>query len=209
MRESDVGYVLIALGRALLLTLLFHYGLKLRASIGRLPDKDLNNFLVETLFKGGFQTLSSVLFILFRSLKCNIERGMGSCTNNTRCASAISVMLIIMRILKLVQGSIKSEWRRELSISMEKIARMRISWRQAAQGLLLAVMAGCGAFLFALMSAKEPDYGLVTALGLMGLVAGVACIVSEIYTVTKELRRRRGGQSQAEQPGTVTREELV
>ena len=35
---------------------------------------------------------------------------------------------------------------------------------------MLAVMAGCGAFLFALMSAKEPDYDLVTALGLMGFV---------------------------------------
>ena len=96
-----------------------------------------------------------------------------------------------------------------LSISMEKIARMKISWRQAAEGLLLALMAGCGAFLFALMSAKEPDFDLVTALGLIGFVTGVACIVSEMYTVTKEQKRRRRGQSQAEQPGTVSREDLV
>ena len=209
IREGDVGYVLIVLGRALVQTILFHYSLKLRASLGRLPDNDLNNFLVETLFKGGFQTLGSVLFILFRSLKCNIERGTETCTTNTSCASFISLMLIINWVLKLVHGSIKSEWRRELSISMEKIARMKISWRQAAEGLLLAVMAGCGAFLFALMSAKEPDWSLVASLGLIGLVAGVACIVSEIYTVTKEHRRRREGQSQVEQPGTVPRDELV
>ena len=115
IRVGDVGYVLVALGRALLLTLLFHYGLKLRASIGRLPNKDLNNLLVVTLFKGGFQTLSSVLFILFRSFKCNIERGMRDCTSNTGCASWISVMLIITWFLKLVQGSIKSEWRKDTS----------------------------------------------------------------------------------------------
>ena len=59
------------------------------------------------------------------------------------------------------------------------------------------------------MSAKEPDEDLVTALGLMGSVAGVACIVSEIYTVTKERNMRRRGQSQPEQPGTVPREDLV
>ena len=116
---------------------------------------------------GGFKTLSSVLFILFRSLKCNIERGLEMCTTNTWCASYISVMLIITWSPELVHGSIKSEWRNELSISMEKIARMKISWRQAAEGLLLALMAGCGAFLFALMSAKEPGYDLVTALGLV------------------------------------------
>ena len=118
-------------------------------------------------------------------------------------------MLIINWFLKLVQGSIKSEWRRELSISMEKIARMKISWRQAAEGLLLAVMAGCGAFLFALMSAKEPDKVLVKALGLMGVAAGVACAVSEIYTVTKERNMRRRGESQAGRPGAVPREDLV
>ena len=33
--------------------------------------------------------------------------------------------------------------------------------------------------------------------------------VSEIYTVTKQRRRRRGGQSQPEQPDTVPRDELV
>ena len=48
IREGDVGYVLLVLSRALLQTLVFHYGLKLRASIGRLPDKDLNNLDAES-----------------------------------------------------------------------------------------------------------------------------------------------------------------
>ena len=40
IREGDSGSVLVALGQALLLTLLFHYGLKLRASIGHLPKDE-------------------------------------------------------------------------------------------------------------------------------------------------------------------------
>ena len=55
---------------------------------------------------------------------------------------------------------------------------------------------------------QETDKGLVAALGLMGFAAGAACVVFELYTVTKERKRRRG-QSQSEQPGTVAREELV
>ena len=210
IRRADTGTALIHLGRVLVQTLLFHYGLKLRASICHLPDKDLDNFLFETLFKGGFKTLSSVLFTLFRSLKCVIESDIESCIINTSCASYICGMLILVWGLKLVQGSIKSEWRKELSISMEKVARMTISWGQAAEGLLLALMAGCGAFLFALMDAKGPGKDLVTGLGLVGGVAGVACIVSQIYMVTKERKRLlRRWKGRLEQPGTAPREELV
>ena len=44
---------------ATIFTLLFHYALILRAIMGRLPDKELNNFLMETLFMGGFKAGAS------------------------------------------------------------------------------------------------------------------------------------------------------
>ena len=56
------------------LSLVFHFSLKLRSSVGRLPDKELNAFLVDTLFYGGFQTLASILFLAFRSTKCIFEQ---------------------------------------------------------------------------------------------------------------------------------------
>ena len=95
IRKGNVRLILGALVQALLQTSVFHYGLKLRASIGRLRDKDLNEFIVETLFKGGFKTIASVIYILFRSLKCRIESGVESSTINILCASWIFVMLII------------------------------------------------------------------------------------------------------------------
>ena len=55
----------------------FPTSLKVRASITRLSNKDLSEFLIETLFKGGFKVLASVLFILFRSFKCMVENGVG------------------------------------------------------------------------------------------------------------------------------------
>ncbi|GMI05344.1 hypothetical protein TrLO_g4114 [Triparma laevis f. longispina] len=53
--------------RAAGLTLAFHWGLKLRNSLGRLPDDELEHFLVEMLFKNAFQTMLSILFLTFRT----------------------------------------------------------------------------------------------------------------------------------------------
>ena len=189
-------------------TLIFHYMLRLRASIGRLPNKDLNDFLVETVVKGGLRVLISVFFILFRSMKCIIEDGLQQCGTNTRCAKFISEKLILQWFLRLVHGSIKQEWQMEISLSVEKIAKLKISWRRTIQGVLLAVMAGCGAFLFALMSAKEPDEDLVWDVGLTGVSAGVVCLIAELKTVGKEQERRRTG-SLLDRPIEKSTKELV
>ena len=190
------------------LTLLFHYGLKLRASIDRLPDKDLSEFLVETLFKGSVKASATVLFILFRSAKCMIENNLEQCSTNTRCASFVSIFLLFQWYVKLVHGSIRQEWRKEISLSPEKIAKLDISWRRTAEGIMLAVMGGCGAFLFTLMSAKDPDENLVMAIGLTGCVAGTVCLVSELITIIREQKKRRT-QSQLTQPVLASVEELI
>ncbi|GMH99311.1 hypothetical protein TrLO_g8386 [Triparma laevis f. longispina] len=69
-RNDDMTWVGLNFAGTVILTVLFHFGLKLRATVGRLPDKDLENFLVDTLLKGGLKTLFSVLFIHFRTAKC-------------------------------------------------------------------------------------------------------------------------------------------
>lgn len=62
------------------LTVSFYYSLKLRDALAKLPDKDLDNFLVNTLFKGGVQTLFSILFLSFRTTKCMFkEEGFTNC----------------------------------------------------------------------------------------------------------------------------------
>ena len=199
---------LIHIGRLLLQTGLFHYGLKLRASIGRLPDKDLSEFLTDTLFKGGFSVFASMLFVLFRSMKCTIENDSITCSTNTFCATSVSLYLLVYWFLKLVHGSIKEEWRKDLSLSAEKIARLQISWRRTAHGIMLVVMVGCGAFVFTFIGAKEPDKKLVRVICYSGSVAGIACLISEIVTVTKE-RERKKMQSQLKQPIQTSKDVFV
>ena len=74
---------------------------------------------------------------------------------------------------------------------MEKIALLNISWKRAIEDIMLFAMAGCGAFLFALMSATEPDEILVLTVGYTGIVACVTTIIFEIYTVTRVRERRK------------------
>ena len=206
--DNEGTETLSNLGLTLIEIVVFHFGLRLRASIGRLPDKDLNKFLTETLFKGGLKTVASLLFILFRSLKCMIENSLDQCSTNSSCATFICIYLLLQWMLKTIHGSIEQEWQKEISLSTEKIAKMNLGWRRAAEGIMLALMAGCGAFLFALMSARAPDRELVRKVGFTGVVAGVACGISEIVTVTKEQERRRTG-SLFERSGAASAEELV
>ena len=65
--EGDFGGVIVHFTLLAVEMLTFHFLLKLRAAIGRLPDKDLETFLVDTLFKGGLKTLFSILFLTFRT----------------------------------------------------------------------------------------------------------------------------------------------
>ena len=109
-----------------------------------------------------------MLFVLFRSAKCVLENGPDNCTVNNMCATWISFTLAFFWGVKAIHKSIQSDWRKDLSISMEQVAKMKISWRRTAEGILLVAMALCGAFLFALMSSKNPDKGLVLTLGLTG-----------------------------------------
>ena len=147
-----------------------------------------------------------MIFITFRSLKCGAEMNIITCGPSLRCGSFISVYLLGIWILKLVNASIERPARNELSLSMQKIAKMRISWRRAAEGVTMAVMAGCGAFLFALMSAKDVDESLVLAVGYVGVSAGAACGISTLYAATK---RRKSQRNQLSQPSITSAEEIV
>ena len=189
-----------------ILTIWFYFLLRIRANIGRLPDMDLNEFLVEKLIKGGFTTLASMVFLLFRSTKCFIETGVSQCTTNALCSTFTSLSLLFWWGSKLVETSIKE--RKDLAVRIEKIAQMKISWRNSAEGIMLAVMAGCGASLFALMSAEKPEGKFVLSVGSTGLVAGAACVVLQVVAVVKE-QSKRGMQSQLTQPAPVLKDDIV
>ena len=116
--SHDTKNALIYLGTITILSVLFYYVFKLRTSIGRLPDEDLSEFFVTTLFKGGFKMLASTLFVLFRSLKCIIENsdiiegsGIEYCRASTQCATWISSYHFILWALQLVRRSIRQEVR--------------------------------------------------------------------------------------------------
>ena len=75
---------------------------------------------------------------------------------------------------------------------MEMIARMQVSLPRAAQGIMLATMAGCGDFLFALMSAEQPEK-MVLIVGVIGSTAGAVSTIIEIVTVTVTRRDLQRG----------------
>ncbi|GMH69540.1 hypothetical protein TL16_g05184 [Triparma laevis f. inornata] len=195
--EGDIPWLYIHFTIAVLYTVLFHFGLKLRAAIGRLPDKDLETVLIDTLFKGAFKTQILILFLFFRTIKCMFEKGgsienaLTKCSDTSFCASTISTYLLLWWGTKIVDGSIKSEWRKELTLSIEKIARMSlITLRRGVAGFLTLVTGVCASLLFSMMSADAMDETTIFAVGLTGLAASFGVVISEIYSRLKAQRRR-------------------
>ena len=103
----------------------------------------------------------------------------------------ICIYLILWWAMGAVQMSVQSDWQKELNLSIEKIAKMSLSSRKSFSGFMVLVMIGCGALLFAMMSSEDPNATFVNVTGLLGIVAGMACMISEVYTVTKETKKRR------------------
>lgn len=157
--------------------------------IGKLPDKDLESFLVETLFTGGLQTLFSILFLFFRVVKYMFERGtlenpIESCATTTVCSTFVSGYLLFWQFTKASHGCVTSEWRKGLFPPIEKVATMAdISARRWLQGVLAFITAVCGIFLFSVMSADDTDHQLITTyiIGGLGLGASVAIFFLEAH----------------------------
>ena len=76
--DGELSKVALHIALAATWTVLFHYGLRLRASIGHrlvgLKGKDLDKFLVETLTKQNMAIVSIMLFLGFRTMKCVVEK---------------------------------------------------------------------------------------------------------------------------------------
>ncbi|GMH98819.1 hypothetical protein TrST_g13130 [Triparma strigata] len=192
-REGDFGKVISHFARFAAFILVFRLILKLRVAVGRLPEEDLETFLVDTLFKGGLQTLFSILFLTFRTTKCIFEEGsVAECSNTSWCSATISTYLLGWWFTKIVQGSVRSEWRKDLNLSIEKIARMRdISLRRGFAGSLTLVTGVCGIFLFSMMSADDlDDTTTIIPVGLTGAIAATGVFISETSSSLKEQRRR-------------------
>lgn len=172
---------------------LFHLCLKLRAAIGRLPDKDLHKFLVDIYFTEDTQTLASILFLVFISTKCVVEEGtFNSCKNTIECSTFISIFLLVFWWSKLVHGSVKSEWQKDLHLSIEKIAKMEgLSWHRVAQGFLTLILVICGVFLFSIISAEDPDRRTIYSVSLVGVSASAGSIILEVYSSLKAQGRLR------------------
>lgn len=59
---------------------------------------------------------------MFENGRGGIEKALIECANTSSCASMISGYLLIWFLTKLVDGSVRSEWQNELTLSIEKVS---------------------------------------------------------------------------------------
>jgi hypothetical protein len=87
---------------------------------------------------------------------------------------------------------VRSEWRKDLNLSIEKIATLEgMSFRRGVQGFLMLVTGFCGIFLFSMMSAKQMDEtSIIHVAGYTGFAAIFLSTISEIYSSLKAQKQR-------------------
>ncbi|GMH73506.1 hypothetical protein TL16_g06212 [Triparma laevis f. inornata] len=165
---------------------IFNWCLRLRATIGNLPDEELEKFLVNQLFRGGIKTLSIILFLTFRTMKCVFEEeGIDECIPTSMCSGFISIFFLVWYLMGLIHESVKEEFKGEINLSIEKIALMTdISFRRGLQGFLSAFTSICGLFLFSMISSNDAEYDVILAAGGSGLFACVGCLLASFAVTT-------------------------
>mmetsp|Transcript_9626 Transcript_9626/g.17488 ORF Transcript_9626/g.17488 Transcript_9626/m.17488 type:complete len:986 (+) Transcript_9626:120-3077(+) len=190
-RSGAFIQVIVHFFRCFLWRFCYNCLIKLREVVARLPDEDLETFLADIIFKGGYQILFSILFLTFRTTQCMFEKnGEAECRDISWCSTCISIFILILWVTKIVQKSVKSEWQKELNLSIEQIARMRgISMRVIAQGALTLLTGVCGIFLFSMMSADEMNKTTIVVAGFTGIGSSAGVFISELYSNLKAQRR--------------------
>ena len=86
------------------------------------------------------------------------ENNVGKCKATVIAGTYISIYLIVFFAIRLIHSSVREEWQHVVSLSIERVATLKVGFRRSIQGALMLASICCGAFLFALMSA---DYGKV------------------------------------------------
>ncbi|GMI13078.1 hypothetical protein TrLO_g1890 [Triparma laevis f. longispina] len=211
--QGKYGFCILHLFRLLVENIIFHLGLKVRACVGRLPDKQIQKFLTNAIFEKGFRTLLTVLFLTFRTSNCLFENGVDEsgasvtfehaikdCKNTLVCSTLISISLVIFWMISVVQGSVQTAWQKDLSLPWVKVATLQgVSFRRFTQGALSLVSGISLVGLFSIMTAEDTSNNefiklQVTILGSMGLLSASLVCLSEFYYVgrSQKLKFERG-----------------
>ena len=130
-----------------------------------------------------------VAFLTFQVLACLLEKGesnyqcavrekpfegkkcqeLKACYNTSLSSVYISSFLIAWWMMKVVQASVRSKWRADLTVTIEKLAKMIVTKRQIIEmGLSQLIITG-GMILFAAMGMRAGvDEKGVNIIGLLG-----------------------------------------
>ncbi|GMH66321.1 hypothetical protein TrLO_g3243 [Triparma laevis f. longispina] len=172
----------------------------IRKRLSLLEEHDLSDFLINSLSMAK-DIIAPMLFIFLRSNNCYIEEGNNHnsmCRGTYDIGASISFYIVGFLVIRLIHNSIPRIWRADLSLTIEKIATLDMTFRQLLHGVAAGLTGLCGLYLFAMMNTgvridEHEDSALQTQLAItagVGLVSMLSAIVSELLTTNKILKAR-------------------
>ena len=151
--SGDYTIAWIALGRIPVWCLGYFLLLKLRNKAAKLQQTELSKFLCYTVLLSGAKSMGPMLFLIFEVLSCladiNITwdtRSSSRCNNSAFATLFLSVFLVILTVVSIGTKTIRGE--RGEALTYDKIAQMKLKWRQIFQAVLAAFSTLIAMYLF-------------------------------------------------------------
>lgn len=141
-----------------------------------------------------------------------IERGgFEKCVNTVQCSLFLSVFLILLWAQTVVPSTIRSEWRHDMHLSIEKIATMHgMDLRRGTQGVPMMLTVICGIFLFTVMTEEETiDKTAIFVVGSVGLLAALGSFFAEALISFRVHNRMLIFSESGQIEETTAKEEII
>ena len=168
----------------------FKMGLKLREYVGKLPDIELERYLIDVIMKKGSTLLLTSSFFMFEIVSCQLEEDdPGLCENTSSAAVYLSIFLIGISIIQVVRWALPEAVRPRYNIA--QLLTLDLDRKEFAQVILCCVAGTCGLFLLSSLGVAEPKSEINQRVGLLGCFLGGAILAMEILTIKKIHDRAR------------------
>mmetsp|Transcript_2598 Transcript_2598/g.4916 ORF Transcript_2598/g.4916 Transcript_2598/m.4916 type:complete len:1010 (+) Transcript_2598:83-3112(+) len=208
--EWDSEQIFLAVIRSFGWAVTLVLGLRVRARIARLPDKDLSKFLVDKVFSEGFLVgLGQLIFLVFSSIQCDTAtmaegEGWENCRRTLYSQTGLGCLTALVIVLRLVSGVVPPKIMKRHVLGPDRIVTMDLSVKEFFEFCGLCAAAGCGLFLISLYGAEgnfgsHLEFNLVKGVMTFG---GVSLSVTALWkgiVIRGEMKRERLGA-----PGTST-----
>ncbi|GMI13081.1 hypothetical protein TrLO_g1891 [Triparma laevis f. longispina] len=209
LRKGQTSSAIFVSARDVTWILAFRQVLKLRLAVAKLPEKELSEFICQTVLVRGTSAMVPMLFFSFETVACFISQNSldnGQCKIISSAAFMLSLYLAAFTLMSVAGKAVPYGVRRSAQLTYTDMALLNLKWWQTIQGVLLLVTSVSAIYLLTILGVEghEGPGNLVGRIGFLTL--GTSCVIG-LFTLSRSLLEHdeRGRPSEEQRGPAATR----